>query len=391
MLNFKNKQVLSVATSALEWYQINICFALASVLSKVFFTNPSSWLLAVFWLSIASGRIVGAYFFASYSDRYNRVQAVLFSFVLIMCATSAIALLPNGASMPFVFLTFLQGVALGGNHNIAVMDAQKVRGRKYYFSCMSLVGVLCGFICGSIVISFAHIVFKQDIATIGWRYVLLTSLIGLVLIAPLREYAKEFVAHKTMQVKVQVNKLFVGVVFLLAQIHMFYTYIFFVFLPNYKIMVIQRESSTQVWMSNLAMFALMLAMILFFANLADRYGALKLNISANCILFAACLLNVLFPWQASSPIYIVLYGVPLSIVSASFYGYITTVFHRTNRARISSVIVNVNAAIAAISIPFMKKLADYNFDYLVAVYGALSIAAIFILSFMKEEWAYEHD
>lgn len=391
MLNFRNRQVLSVVTSALEWYQINICIALASVLSKVFFTNSSSWLLAIFWLAIASGRVVGAYFFGWYSDRYNRVSAVSLSFVLMMCATCTIALLPTGLAIPFIFLTFLQGVALGGNHNIAVMDAQTTRGRKYYFSCMSFVGVLCGFVFGSMVVSFANMFFKQEIALIGWRYVLLTSLIGLVLIAPLKEYAKEFVEHKAMQVKVRVNKLFVVVVFLLAQIHMFYTYIFFVFLPNYKVMFIQRESLTQVWMNSLAMFALMLATIFFFANLADKYGALKLTIIANCILLADCCLHALLPWQGSSLIYIVLYGIPLSIISSSFYGYITTVFHKTNRGRISSMIVNINAAITAISIPFMKKLADYNFDYLIATYGFLSLSAIFIMLFMKEKWAYEHD
>ena len=385
--------LLSIFISAVQWYQITVCVALASVLSKLFFAQSSVIVVAMFWLSVVVGRPIGAYLFGKYADHYDRMHAVRLSFLLMFVATFSIMLLPTRFSILFVLFTFLQGFAIGGNHNISVMNSGAKGGNKYYLSSLSLIGFFCGFMASSAVVAIFNLIMQHDLqsglqgglANFAWRIPIFLSIpmvaIGLI---NLNQYKPSQLGKSTL-VRIRFNTRIVQS-FILVMIHMIFIYTVFVFLPNYKIMVVG-ESAYVVWLYNLLTLTITALLVPKFADIAYKYGSLRSLKLANGLLIATCALNALVAWDLNTITISIFFAVIMGIVHASFFGYITMIFHPSVRGRISSLLVNISASIAALCVPLMMKIAAASLGLFVSIIAFFAMCSIVIMRHMKEEWA----
>ncbi len=119
--------VLASSTgTAFEWYDFFVYGAVASVISRNFFSelDPTSGLIAALALFAAGFlfRPVGALFFGRLGDRFGRKGAFLATVILMGGATFAIGLLPTYAqagglgTILLIILRILQGMAVGGEY-----------------------------------------------------------------------------------------------------------------------------------------------------------------------------------------------------------------------------------------------------------------------------------
>ncbi len=115
--------LLSMVTTALDYYDFIIYIMLTPFLAAVFFANQTPFVQYASTLAIfAAGylaRPIGGLFFSHFADRYGRKKVFLASILLMAFSTFSIGLLPSaevwGIASPILLLScrILQGLAQG--------------------------------------------------------------------------------------------------------------------------------------------------------------------------------------------------------------------------------------------------------------------------------------
>ncbi|WP_241199388.1 MFS transporter [Burkholderia multivorans] len=158
------------------------------VFNKVFFPSfvPLIGTLLAFGTFAAAylARIVGAALFGHFGDRLGRKSMLLFSLILMGCATFAIGLLPDysriGIWAPVLLLTLriVQGLALGGEWGGAVLMAVEhapVEKRGLYGSWVQ-IGVPAGTLIANLAFLLSSAVISPSgLLSWGWRIPFLAS------------------------------------------------------------------------------------------------------------------------------------------------------------------------------------------------------------------------
>jgi metabolite-proton symporter len=181
--------VASVIGTTVEWYDLFV-FATASALvfNKVFFPSfvPLIGTLLAFGTFAAAylARIVGAALFGHFGDRLGRKSMLLFSLILMGCATFAIGLLPNygaiGMWAPVLLLTLriIQGLALGGEWGGAVLMAVEhaPASKRGLYGSWVQIGVPAGTLIANLAFLLSSAVISPaDLLSWGWRVPFLAS------------------------------------------------------------------------------------------------------------------------------------------------------------------------------------------------------------------------
>jgi MFS family permease len=195
----RKKVLVSLAGSAIEWYDFFIYAAAAAlVFNELFFpsVDPLAGTLLAF-STFAVGfliRPVGAAVFGHFGDRFGRKPTLVVAMLLMGGATTAIGLLPTYGSIGvlapilLVVLRLLQGLALGGQWGGAVLlvTENAPPGKRGFYGSFAQLGVPVALILSNVVfLAITAAVSMEAFLTWGWRVPFLLSvlLIGVGLYA----------------------------------------------------------------------------------------------------------------------------------------------------------------------------------------------------------------
>lgn len=403
----KFKKYLGVGVSAIEWYDNAICISLTEIISSLFFPEFNVAMRFTLYLSSFAigylGRPIGAFLFGFYSDKYSRIKSVYAAFAIMIFSTLAISFLPTyntaGVLAPigFVFFRFVQGIALGGNYGVSIFSVENAhKAERYFASSMICVGFMIGFLFGGLVSSaLSYFCTREFLLGIGWRLALWSSfLMGLPVLAGILKVKSAMIeeeAQKTSKEKVTTSNTsneklsweVVGKVSIILLLDMVPFYIFFMFLPNCKIIFLN-QAPTLVWLELSIGIFIMMILTPFFGKVADAYGALKsLKIAALSLLGIA----IFAPWNHW--VWSIIIGVIMAMCYGSLYGIVAMIFPKNIRARASSVTLNTTGAVWGGLTPLIATfLYQKNVLLLGGFLGLISIIVFIGLASLKN---YEHE
>ena len=177
----------STAGLALEFYSFVIYgYAATLAFPKVFFPHlPTVFAIVVGYLTFAAGfpaRIVGAFVFGHFGDKYGRSGAFIWDLVVTGVATILIGLLPGysvlgySAAILLTILRFFQGFGLGGEFGgatallVEFAEAGQSRWREFWAGWAN-----AGFSIGGLAGALALLI--PNFATTGWRLAFILSAI----------------------------------------------------------------------------------------------------------------------------------------------------------------------------------------------------------------------
>jgi MHS family shikimate/dehydroshikimate transporter-like MFS transporter len=190
-VDMRRKVAVSVAGSAIEWYDFFIyATASALILNKLFFpeySDSAGTLLALSTFAVGFlVRPLGAAIFGHFGDRFGRKPTLVAAMILMGVATAAIGLLPTYAAIGtlapllLVALRLIQGLALGGQWGGAVLivtESAPANKRGFYGS-FAQVGVPLALIASNVVFLILSAAMSQDaFLAWGWRVPFLLSVL----------------------------------------------------------------------------------------------------------------------------------------------------------------------------------------------------------------------
>ncbi|RAV31896.1 MFS transporter [Corynebacterium heidelbergense] len=181
----------SLSGTSLEWYDFAIYSAASAlVLGQLFFpsSDPYTARIAAF-STYAVGYIsrpVGGVFFGRLGDKIGRKKVLVYTLLLIGCATFLIGLLPTYASIgiaaPILLVTlrFVQGVGVGGEWGGAVLLSSEFgdpRRRGFWASAAQVGPPLGNLLANGVLALLTAVLTNQQFLSWGWRLAFLISLV----------------------------------------------------------------------------------------------------------------------------------------------------------------------------------------------------------------------
>ncbi len=172
----------SFVGTAIEYYDFILYATAASIVfGSVFFTGVGPGVAQVLAFgTLAAGyfaRPLGGVVFGHLGDRLGRKSMLVVTLVLMGLVSTLIGLLPTteqiGVAAPLllVFLRILQGVAVGGEWGGAMLlgfERAKKESRGFAAS-FAYMGAPAGTIVGTLVLSLASTLPREDFLSWGWR------------------------------------------------------------------------------------------------------------------------------------------------------------------------------------------------------------------------------
>jgi MFS family permease len=306
----------------------------------------------------------------------------------------SISLLPTyqtigiASSIIFVFLRFIQGIAIGGNLGFSVINLEQAKeNSKYYSSSFASVGILGGNLIGMLVTACLNYIYcESELLQYAWRipfwggFILaLPVLLQLNKIKHLKFNVEDKSDNITTLLKTNYKTIFQGIC--LSMIDMIPFYTFFVFIPNYNIMIL-RHTSSNVWMLKCMTMAIMILFIPVFGKLADKYGAIKILTFTCCCLILSNFVTQIYAWS-------VCFGLTMASCYGCLYGFIAMLFPKKNRATLSSLVVSlgglVGNAIPSIETAILKYGHIDKVGYLIVFAAILGLCSLVFVQKSKDE------
>ncbi len=168
--------------NVMEWYDFAVYAYLAPVLSRLFFPSDDEFisLMATFGTFAAGyiSRPLGAIIFGHIGDKFGRKPVLIFSVVLMGCATFGVGLLPSteqvgvSAAVILIVLRIFQGLSVGGEYtgSTAFIVEHAPPDRRGFYSSWILTGCFLGFLLGSAVAALlTHSLSEPSLNSWGWR------------------------------------------------------------------------------------------------------------------------------------------------------------------------------------------------------------------------------
>ena len=212
----KQNNVLVVAASSVgtvfEWYDFYLYGALASVITKQFFSGvneTTGYLLAL--LAFAAGfavRPLGALVFGRLGDLWGRKNTFLITMLLMGLSTFGVGLLPSfdtiGVAAPLILvgLRLIQGLALGGEYGGAatyVAEHAPNNRRGFYTSWIQTTATAGLFFSLIVILGVRSTIGEDAFQAWGWRIPFLVSMALLLVSLWIRLKLNESPAFEKMR------------------------------------------------------------------------------------------------------------------------------------------------------------------------------------------------
>ncbi|PXY18727.1 MFS transporter [Prauserella flavalba] len=183
--------VSSYLGSTIEFYDF-ILYATASsvVFGPVFFTNLSPGVaLIASYATFAIGylsRPLGGILFGHFGDRIGRKRMLILSMTIMGVASFLVGLvpaIPTWGALMLIVLRAAQGIAVGGEWGgAALMSLEHADGRnRGLAAAFANAGGPTGALLGTVALSLAALLPKEDFLSWGWRIPFLLSVVLLVI------------------------------------------------------------------------------------------------------------------------------------------------------------------------------------------------------------------
>lgn len=191
--NAKRDRLVVIASSVgtvFEWYDFFLYGALASTISRQFFTgvnDTTAYILAL--LAFAAGFIVrpiGALVFGRLGDMWGRKNTFLITMLLMGLSTFLVGLLPGyetisvAAPLLLVALRLVQGLALGGEYGGAatyVAEHAPPGRRGFYTSWIQATATIGLFLALTVILTTRLLLGEEQFQDWGWRIPFLVSIL----------------------------------------------------------------------------------------------------------------------------------------------------------------------------------------------------------------------
>lgn len=173
-----------------EWYDFFLYGALATIISKQFFSGVNETTGYIFaLLAFASGFIVrpfGALVFGRLGDLWGRKNTFLVTMLLMGLSTFVVGLLPSyatigvAAPVALIVMRLVQGLALGGEYGGAatyVAEHAPPGRRGYYTSWIQATATIGLFLSLAVILSVRESIGEEAFGEWGWRIPFLVSLL----------------------------------------------------------------------------------------------------------------------------------------------------------------------------------------------------------------------
>jgi|GEM_PF-1838462 len=393
------KKYIGLGVSGIEWYDTAMCSALAQIISELFFPEFNKATRFIFYFSTFAigylGRPLGAFLFGTYSDRVCRIRAVYVAFSIMIFSTLTISLLPTYsiigilAPLAFVFLRFIQGIAIGGNYGVSVFSIENAnKCEKYFTSSLINIGIMVGFFVGGLVSSGINFFMSREfLLEIGWRIPLWSSFsLGFPVFLGLRKFSKECISQRKnqenpakMAASSKITFKMLAMIATMLLLDMVPFYMFFIFLPNCRIQFMD-QLPWSVWLNQSVGIFVIIVLIPFFGKFADAYGPVRsLKFSALSLIA----ISFFAPWNhwIWSPIF----GAIMAACYGSLYGIVALIFPKNIRARAGSLTLNTTGAIFGGLTPLIATFLYKINENLLGVFLALvGIAVLFAIQKLKK-------
>jgi MHS family proline/betaine transporter-like MFS transporter len=318
MASLKKQITLCTLGTIFEWYDFSLFACLTPILSQIFFQNSNhvAALMATFAI-FASGyvmRPLGAIFFGHLGDKLGRKYTLLITIFSMTIATTAIGLIPTGATFSTVLLVFfrlLQGFSTSGEYpgGLAILSEQTHAKRKSFISSLGVFGTGLGSFAGALFYVFLlHTLGEEQMRQWGWRIPFLLGaplgIVGYYLRKHIYE-SPEFAELKNNNLTIEspIIELFRNhFKTLIATISVSiltntFIYINFIYLGNYLLSIHKINAMQAMYLNLVVTFTYTMSILIF--------GFFSDFINKKRILMSACFLIVIFSYPLFS---MVMYG-----------------------------------------------------------------------------------
>ena len=288
-----NRRTIAAGTigTILEWYDFGVYAFLATVLARHYFPAGDSAvsLIATFGV-FASGylmRPVGAVVLGHIGDRFGRRPALIVAVSVMAAASTAIAVVPTyetiGLAAPILLtaLRLLQGVAVGGEYTgalVFLVEAAPTRRRALVAGAALAAGVVGVLLASGAAALVSNLLTEDAFTDWGWRLLYAPApLLGIVGVFLRRRLAvsggDDEATARSLPIVVAVRDHWPSLfkVMGLTATNAVGNYTVFIYGATYLQTVAGLPETTALDI-NTATTAVLLALILVFAWLADRIG-----------------------------------------------------------------------------------------------------------------------
>lgn len=303
----------AIIGNILEWYDFTIYAYFATGLAALYFPHQDKLLslIETYGLFAASYfmRPLGAIVFGYFGDKFGRKISLSYSVIIMGCCSIAIAILPTHATwgalagISLALIRLIQGFAVGGEYSGASIYLIEFSppNQRTFFGSLSLMGAYSGFLLSSMVGTLLSAALtSSQLMSFGWRlaFILgaLITILGFYMRRKLQE-TPEFLALKNSKNKARQNPLksllyyhpktlmlALGIAVLPAG----FSYIVFVFLPNYLTTYAGFTSNKVFEMNTIAMsFVVVLVPVIGF--IADKIGRKILMLTSAVLIMFLCI------------------------------------------------------------------------------------------------------
>ncbi len=304
MTSSLKKQILFCTIgSTFEWYEFTIFVSLTPIISQIFFPNNNHFAAMMSTFAVfASGflmRPVGAFFFGHLGDTIGRKATLLITLFVMAIATTAMGLIPVGASFSTILLVLcrlIQGFACSGEYPgaLTLLTEQHNPKHKAFIASFGIFGTLSGSFAGAFIyIMMLKLIGYDAMLHWGWRIVFLLAaplgMIGYLFRRSISE-SKEFetlkqqrlLSHSPMLQLLTQHYKTVMAVLCISILSNTIIYLNYIYIGNYALATHKITADEVTYLYLFLTFVTGIA-VLFFGFLSDYWNK-KLIMLSGCIL-----------------------------------------------------------------------------------------------------------
>ncbi|KPB81798.1 hypothetical protein BTW15_20135 [Pseudomonas syringae pv. tomato] len=402
----------AVAGSIIEWFEFSVYGYLAAVMGKVFFSSSSPTVqviasLAAFAIAFLA-RPFGGIICGALGDRFGRKHVLNMTLLVMAIATFGIGLIPSyatiGIAAPIllVIMRLLQGLSAGGEVSAAAIFVAEHCSdrRRTLMTGWVEVGAMAGFLMGAVTAFLLHQVFSDDeVVEWAWRIPFYLAaplaLIGLYI----RRRLEESPLFVEAQAKGEVERLSIA-----AQIARLAQYkgamlqaagmviatnvtLFTVlsYLPTYLNKTLHLTAEKALAM-NLAPMTVLVVLIPFLANFADRIGR-KAMMLVGCVAVFVLAIPCFKALGSGEMVLqvgaLIVLNICLSLLTACIFAQIPSLFPTKVRFMGMAISYNVTIALFAGTAPMINAwMTDLTGNPIMPAYYMMFAAVIGVIALL---------
>ncbi|MCX7121720.1 MAG: MFS transporter [Gammaproteobacteria bacterium] len=385
--------LLSNCGGALEYYDFTLFAVFAVIIGQTFFPSNSVSLSTFFaFLAFATGyliRPIGGMIFGHFGDKYGRKKPFVFSIIIMSVSTFLMGVLPSyhtgggAASLAFIVLRILQGIATGGEIPGAMTFSIEHSGNKN--AGVASGSIMMFMFIGAILSNVTYLILYSLLSPpifhqYGWRIAFMIGgifgIIGLFLRMKLKE-TPDFLENKKRSLKenhttpplvelLKTHFSFLISGFFLVSVQAAIASIIFLYMPSYLQLTNQ---FSKVYISSLTIASITLYSVacFFWGAVSDRYGQKKIFLLGLTLIIPASIsLYLSLEYHFMPVIFTLLTAIIAGTIGGTYSAILANAFPTKIRYSGIAVSLNISVAIFGGLSPSLSTFIIHDMSYVFA-------------------------